>query len=563
MKNTLFTIAAICYAFSAMAAGEIINRNMEISKNMDIFNAIYKELDLLYVDTIRPEKTIKTGIDEMLMSLDPYTNYIPDEEMDKLKLMTTGEYAGVGCIIGKHKDGILITEVYEGMPAYKAGIHVGDVITKINGESVSGINVTEASEQLRGEAKTQAEVTIKRPDGKETNITITREKIVIPAISYATEIEDGIGYIFINGFTEKAAAQFKEAFLDLKENKKINKLIIDVRENPGGILDEAVDIVNLFIDRKSTVVYTKGKNAALNKTYKAQRDPIDKDIPIVVLVNRNSASASEILAGSLQDMDRAVIVGERTFGKGLVQTTRDLPHGGSLKVTISKYYVPSGRCIQAIDYSKTNGKGYSQRIPDSLTHEFKTLHGRSVRDGGGINPDIFEADTVSSTAAYYLYEKNIIFDFVTEYEKKHTTLTSVKDINFSDKDYQEFKEFVKGKKFTYKLISEEIINSLKETLKEEGYAGYAEEEIKALENKIKHDIDTDLDLFKEEIIKNIRLEIAKRYFYQIGMVQESLNFDKCKDKAIEILNDPNRYHEILTNTDNKGNKEKKEGENNK
>lgn len=558
MKHTIFTIAAFFCAFSAIAAGEVTNKNMEIAKNLDIFNAIYKELDLLYVDTIRPEKTIKTGIDEMLMSLDPYTNYIPDEEMDKLKLMTTGEYAGVGCIIGKHKEGILITEVYEGMPAYKAGIHVGDVITKINGKSVAGFNVTEASEQLRGEANTQAQITIKHPDGKENDITITREKIVIPAITYATEIEKGIGYIIINGFTEKAAVQFKEAFLDLKNNKKIDKLIIDVRENPGGILDEAVDIVNLFIDRKSTVVYTQGKNPALNKTYKAQRDPIDKEMPIVVLVNRNSASASEILAGSLQDMDRAVIIGERTFGKGLVQTTRELPYGGSLKVTISKYYIPSGRCIQAIDYSKTNGKGYSQRIPDSLTHEFKTIHGRSVRDGGGINPDVFSADTTSSTAAYYLYEKNIIFDFVTEYEKTHTAPASVKDISFTDNDYEKFKDFVKSKNFTYKLVSEEVINSLKETLKEEGYAKYADEEIKALENKLKHDIDTDLNLFKEEITQSIRLEIAKRYFYQIGMVQEALNFDKAKETAIQILNDTKRYNDILTNTNKKGSEEKGE-----
>lgn len=558
MKHTLFTIAAFCCAFSTIAAGEVTNKNMEIAKNMDIFNAIYKELDLLYVDTIRPEKTIKTGIDEMLMSLDPYTNYIPDEEMDKLKMMTTGEYAGVGCVIGKHKDGILITEVYEGMPAYKAGIRVGDVITKINGKNVAGINVTEASQQLRGEAKTQAQVTIKHPNGKEDDITITREKIAIPAITYATEIEEGIGYIIINGFTEKAAAQFKEAFLDLKNNKKITKLIIDVRENPGGILDEAVDIVNLFIDRKSTVVYTKGKNPSLNKTYKAQRDPIDKEMPIVVLVNRNSASASEILAGSLQDMDRAVIVGERTYGKGLVQTTRELPYGGSLKVTISKYYIPSGRCIQAIDYSKTNEKGYSKRIPDSLTHEFKTIHGRTVRDGGGINPDVFAADTVSSTVAYYLYEKNIIFDYVTEYERKHATPTSVKEISFTDKDYQEFKEFVKSKDFTYKLVSEEIINSLKETLKEEGYAEYADDEIKALEGKLKHDVGTDLDLFKEEIIKSIRLEIAKRYFYQVGMVQEALNFDKTKDAAVKILNDTKRYNDILTNTNKKESEEKGE-----
>ena len=417
---------------------------------------------------------------------------------------------------------------------------------EINGKSAVGLNVTDASEQLRGESKTQVEVTVKRTNGKKTKMVITREKISIPAIPFYTEIEPGIGYIYINGFTEKSAAQFKNAFLDLKENKKISKLIIDVRENPGGILDEAVDIINLFVDRKSTVVYTKGKNPNLNKTYKATRDPIDKDMPIAVLVNRNSASASEIVAGALQDMDRAVIIGERSFGKGLVQTTRDLPHGGNLKVTISKYYIPSGRCIQAIDYSKKNGKEYSQRIPDSLTHEFKTIHGRTVRDGGGINPDIFSADTVSSTAGYYLYEKDVIFDYVTEYQKKHPSIPNLKDFTYTDKDYDEFKAFVKERNFTYESFSETILTSLKESLKEEGYAEYAEAEIKALEAKIKHNIDTDLNLFKKEIVRSISIEIAKRYYFQTGMIIESLKFDDCKNEAIKLLNDTERYKKILT-----------------
>ncbi|MCR5498311.1 MAG: S41 family peptidase [Paludibacteraceae bacterium] len=545
MKHPILTVLAICCVLNVWADGTP-NRNVEIAKHMDIFNAVYKELDLLYVDTIEPQKTIKKGIDEMLSSLDPYTNYIPQDDMDKLKMMTTGEYAGVGCVISQKKDGILITDVYEGMPAQRAGIRTGDLIVEIDGKSTVGLSVTNASEQLRGESKTQVAVTIKHANGEKTKTVITREKIAIPAIPFYSEIEPGIGYIYINGFTEKAASQFKEVFLELKNEKKIKKLIIDVRENPGGILDEAVDIINMFVDRKSTVVYTKGKNPNLNKTYKAMRDPIDKEMPIAVLVNRNSASAAEIVAGSLQDMDRAVIIGERTFGKGLVQTTRDLPHGGNLKVTISKYYIPSGRCIQAIDYSKKTGKEYSQRIPDSLTHEFKTIHGRTVRDGGGINPDIFSADTVTSTAEYYLYEKDIIFDYVTEYQKKHPSIPNIKEFTYTDADYEEFKAFVKSKDFTYKLFSESYLTSLKESLKEEGYAEYAEAEINALEAKLKHDIDTDLNLFKKEIVRSISIEIAKRYYYQTGMIIESLKFDDCKNEAIRLLNDSERYKKILS-----------------
>lgn len=554
MKQTVFTLALLCSTLSGWADGANSNRNIEISKHLDIFNAIYKELDLLYVDSIRPEKTIKLGIDEMLMSLDPYTNYIPEENMDQLKLMTTGEYAGVGCTIGKHEEGILVTNLYEGMPAHKAGLRIGDVIVEIEGKSIKDWGVTQASEHLRGEAHTQANITVKHIDGKKQKFTITREIIALPAIPYAGEVAPGIGYIYINGFTEHAGAQFKEAFLDLKKNHKIKKLIIDVRENPGGILDEAAEIINMFVDRKSTIVYTKGKNPAIDKIYKAQRDPIDKEIPIAVLINRNSASASEILAGALQDMDRAVIVGERSFGKGLVQTTRDLPHGGNLKVTISKYYIPSGRCIQAIDYTKSNSKEYTQRIPDSLTHEFKTIHGRTVRDGGGINPDVISTDTTSSTAEYYLYEKNIIFDYVTEYQKKHPTIPEVKDFKFTDQDYNEFKEFVKSKEFTYKPLSEDVLNTLKKVLKEEGYAEYADAEMKALEEKLKPNIDTDLNLFKEDIIKSISVEIVKRYYYEKGVVQESLKYDECKEAAVQILNDEARYNQILSPAKEEGKK---------
>ena len=546
MKRALTFILLMVLPIIISANNKNDDRNIEISKNLDVFNSLYKELELFYVDTIKPESTIKHGIDAMLQHLDPYTTYIPKSELERLKFMTTGEYAGIGCVISKNEEGIYITDVYEGMPAHKNGIKVGDIISKIDGEETKKMSSTEASEKMKGEAKTMVTFTIKNPiTHKERKVEVMREKIAIPAIQYYDTLSNGMGYICISSFTEKSGSAFKEAFLDLKNNYKINSLVIDLRNNPGGILSEAVDIVNLFVDKKSTIVYTKGKNKDLDETYKARKEPIDKDIPIFVWVNRNSASASEILAGALQDLDRAIIIGERTFGKGLVQTTRELPYGGNLKVTIAKYYIPSGRCIQSIDYSNRDEEGYVTRIPDSLTSEFKTQNGRIVRDGGGINPDVQIEMKNHATVTYYLYQKELIFNFVTNYLHKHPNIAPAKSFQFSDKDYAEFIEYVKGKNFTYKLKGEEGILALKDIIKSEGYLDYAKEEFEALEKKLTHNIDNDLTLFKEEIKELISIEILKRIYYQKGEFIETLKRDEYKQKNLELLADEKNWKELL------------------
>ncbi|MCQ2194375.1 MAG: S41 family peptidase [Paludibacteraceae bacterium] len=543
MKKRILSIALASLLLPlSQAAEKRGTREFETSKNLDIFNSIYKELDMLYVDTIQPEKEIKYGIDAMLNNLDPYTTYIPESEMDNLKFMTTGEYAGVGAIIGERNGEIYISEIYEGMPAFKSGLKTGDVFIEIDGQSLNGKTTSQASELLKGQAKTIVKVKVRRNGKEEIKIDVMRDKISIPPVSYST-IKDGIGYINFSSFTEKSGDAFADAFAEMKK-KGIKALVIDLRNNPGGILGEAVRITNLFVEKKSTIVYTQGKVKQWDETYKATREPVDRHIPIAVLVNRNSASAAEILAGSLQDLDRAAIVGERTYGKGLVQTTRNLPYGGNLKVTISKYYIPSGRCIQAIDYSRRSKDGYVQRIPDSLTTEFKTAKGRIVRDGGGINPDLYVEPEKGSTIAYYLYSNNLIFDYVNIFQEKHETIGSLNDFKFED--YEDFKKFVKEKNFSYKLKTEEVLNSLKEIAKEEGYFESSSEEFKALEGKLSHNVEKDLDLFKDEIVDLISIEIAKRYYYQKGEIAEMLKRDKTFKAAVELLNDNARYDQLLS-----------------
>lgn len=524
------------------------NRNFQIAKNLDIFNAIFKELDMFYVDTVNPEKTIKEGIDAMLMQLDPYTNYFAEEDMGDLKQMITGKYGGIGSLITfyKAKNRVAIAEPFENTPAAKAGLKAGDILLEIDGKDLLGKKQDEVSNLLRGEIGTSFMLKVERPgEKKPLEFKLTRESIQINPVPYYGIVGKNTGYIVLTSFTDKSAKEVRKALIDLKQ-KGITSLILDLRNNGGGSLNEAVDIVNLFVPKGKEVVSTKGKVKQWDRTYKTTREPLDSEIPLAVLVNSGSASASEIVAGALQDLDRAVIVGTKTFGKGLVQTTRDLPYNGSLKVTTAKYYIPSGRCIQAIDYSHRNEDGSVGRIPDSLTTVFHTSVGREVRDGGGISPDKEIKAEKLPNILFYLVADNQIFDFATDYCLKHPTIVPVEEFEVTDEDYAAFKEKVKKADFKYDRQSEKVLKNLKEVAEFEGYMDDASEEFAALEKKLNHNLDRDLDHFSKDIKRLIADEIVKRYYYQKGSILEQLKDDENVEEAIKILNDQPEYQKILT-----------------
>lgn len=532
------------------------DRSFQKAKNLDIFNAIFKELDMFYVDTINPEKMIQNGVNGMLALTDPYTEYYPEEEMSSLKEMITGKYGGIGAAIRyyKAKDRIAIVEPTEGMPAAEIGVKAGDIILSVGGKEMVRGSMSpqefssKVSEALRGEPGTSFVLKVLRPqenDSTEMEFKITRKSIRTNPVPYYGMLRDSIGYLYLTGFTDNCAKDVKKAFIELKQ-QGAKGLIFDVRDNGGGSLQEAVDIVNLFVPKGQEIVVTKGKLRQAEGSFKTSKEPVDVEIPLAVLVNGSSASASEILSGSLQDLDRAVIIGTRTYGKGLVQTTRPLPYNGTLKVTTSKYYIPSGRCIQAIDYAKKNADGTVARTPDSLTHVFHTAAGREVRDGGGIRPDIEVKEDRFPNILFYLLNDDLIFDYVTRYCIKHPVLASVDSIRITDEDYKEFKELVKSRNFTYDRQSEKMLKTLKEVAEFEGYMEGASEEFKALEQKLNHNLDRDLDHFAPQIKKQIAQDIATRFFYQRGAVMERLKDDADLEKAIETLTNPEAYRKILT-----------------
>lgn len=532
------------------------DRSFQKAKNLDIFNAIFKELDMFYVDTINPEKMIQNGVNGMLALTDPYTEYYPEEEMSSLKEMITGKYGGIGAAIRyyKAKDRIAIVEPTEGMPAAEMGVKAGDIILSVGGKEMVRGSMSpqefssKVSEALRGEPGTSFVLKVLRPqenDSTEMEFKITRKSIRTNPVPYYGMLRDSIGYLYLTGFTDNCAKDVKKAFIELKQ-QGAKGLIFDVRDNGGGSLQEAVDIVNLFVPKGQEIVVTKGKLRQAEGSFKTSKEPVDVEIPLAVLVNGSSASASEILSGSLQDLDRAVIIGTRTYGKSLVQTTRPLPYNGTLKVTTSKYYIPSGRCIQAIDYAKKNADGTVARTPDSLTHVFHTAAGREVRDGGGIRPDIEVKEDRFPNILFYLLNDDLIFDYVTRYCIKHPVLASVDSIRITDEDYKEFKELVKSRNFTYDRQSEKMLKTLKEVAEFEGYMEGASEEFKALEQKLNHNLDRDLDHFAPQIKKQIAQDIATRFFYQRGAVMERLKDDADLEKAIETLTNPEAYRKILT-----------------
>lgn len=522
------------------------DNSFETVKNLDIFYTLYKELNLYYVDPIEPGDIIKTGIDAMLESLDPYTVYIPESKTEDLKIMTTGQYGGIGAVIRQKNEYTMIVQPYDESPAAKAGLIPGDIILEIDGRSMKNKKSDEVSELLRGEPKTTLKLKVKRlGEEKPVSVNVIREEIKMNSVPYYGLVDENVGYITLNNFTNTAAKEVKDAFVDLNKENKLNTIILDLRSNPGGLLIEAVKICNLFVDKGSEIVSMKGKVPQMDKSYLADTNPMNTDIKVVVLVNRASASASEIVAGCMQDLDRGVVIGQRTFGKGLVQTTRELSYNSILKITTAKYYTPSGRCIQALDYSHRNEDGSVGNVPDSLISEFKTKNGRKVYDGGGIIPDVdIEVPTLSNIAIS-LVLKDLIFDYANLYKHKHATIASADKFKLSDAEYAEFIEFLSDKDFDYKTKTEELLNKLIEESKTEKYFDAAETELNALKGKFAHDKNKDLMMFSDEIKELLSAEIVTKYYNEKGTILYSLGNDPEIKKAIELSKNDEQYYNIL------------------
>lgn len=550
VKKWMVAVALSAVILVGFVAASTDRRNFEIVKNLDIFYSLFRELNSYYVDETNPEELIKTGIDGMLKSLDPYTTYIPESDMDDFKFMTTGEYAGIGALISKREDYVLISEPYEGFPAQEAGLKAGDKILAIDGVDMKGKDVADVSEKLKGPAQTQVKVSIDRPGvAKNLEISITRRKIQINPVPYYGMVDDQTGLIILNNFTYECSREVEKAFKDLKENHGMKKLIFDLRGNPGGLMDESVKIANLFLPRGSEVVGTRGKVSQWDNTYRAPREPMDTIMPLTVLINRGSASASEIVAGALQDHDRAVVIGHRSFGKGLVQTTRSLPYNSSLKVTTAKYYIPSGRCIQAVDYAKRNEDGSVALIPDSLMKPFTTKGGRTVFDGGGISPDITVERETYSNLSMALIIQQTMFDFVTEFATTNSSIAPPESLEISDKVYSEFKDYVSNlDKFRYESESENIFEKLKKTAQKEEYYEINKELFDKMEAQMHPSVERDMDVFKEEISELLAMELSRRYYYQKGAILYSLQSDKEVEEALDLFSDMQKYKGMLNGT---------------
>lgn len=549
MKKTKKIIIAVAISVSTFLSFGFADNYFELSKNLDIFSTLLKELNTYYVDDTKPGELMKTGIDAMLQSLDPYTNYIPESAIEDYRFMTTGQYGGIGALIHKDSNQIIVSEPYEGFPAFKAGLKAGDVILQVDENKVDGKNSSEISQLLRGQSGSALKVTIQRPNTPEPMVKeLVRENIKINDVPYYKMLDDQIGYIKLSSFTATASSEFIAAFNDLKE-KGMKELVFDLRGNGGGLLIEAVDIVNIFIPRGKKVVETRGKLKKWDAVYNTRKEPIDVNIPVAILVDGGSASASEIVSGTLQDYDRAVIIGRQTFGKGLVQQTRPLSYNAQLKVTVAKYYIPSGRCIQRIDYSNKNDLGKAQSVPDSLIGSFKTVvNKRPVKDGKGIKPDIFTEEESLSMLTATLMRNFHVFNYATEYYLNHSTIAPAKDFKLTDEEYSKFISYLNDKKYSYSTQSEDALKELKKIAKEEKYFEHAENEYTALLEKLTPSKDEDLIRFKSEIKLLLENEIISRYYYQDGRIEQSLNSDKDVLEAVEVLKNKKKYNEILAGT---------------
>lgn len=521
-------------------------RDFRIAKNLDIFFSLFRELNTFYVDDVDPDKVIKAGIDNMLKTLDPYTVYFPESEADEFAIMTTGKYGGIGSLVRSTGDYVVISEVYKGFPADKAGIKPGDILKKVDGVSLKGITTDKVSEKLKGNPGTDINLTIER-NGKESDLSLKREKIIMPSVPYYGMIDSKTGYIRFTNFTQNCSEDVKTALNALKNNNA-QQIILDLRGNPGGLLTEAVGIVNLFVGEGKEVVSTKGKVKQFDEDFKTSRQAVDDKISLAVIINRSSASAAEIVAGAIQDLDRGVIVGQRSYGKGLVQITRPLSYNTQLKVTTAKYYIPSGRCIQARDFSHPNEDGSVGVIPDSLISEFKTRNGRIVRDGGGIAPDVEILPAPLSQISSELYIRNYIFDYATRYYWLHPDLKSPEQFAFTDQDYADFKNFLIDRKFSYKTSTEESLNELISNAKKEKYYDIHKQLFNDLEKDVAHNLDQDLAMFKSEITDLLEDEIVSRYFYENGAIAWTIKKDDQILKARDVLNDRDQYNAILIGT---------------
>jgi len=521
----------------------------EISKNMEIFTSLFKELNTYYVDPVQPGKMMKKGIDEMLNELDPYTNYITEEDIEDYRFQTTGKYGGIGSSLRKKDDLLIINEPFENSPTIKAGIKAGDILLEIDGKITKGKEIDDVSKFLKGSPNTTLKVKIKDPiTGLESTKVITREEINLSSVPYAGMIgkNNEFAYVRLTQFTERCSGLMKNALDSLKKvNPNMKGVVIDLRYNPGGLLDEAINICNLFINANQLVVSTKGKNEEWDKTYKTAETPWDEKIPLAVLINRNSASASEIVSGTMQDLDRGVVIGQKSYGKGLVQTTRNLPFNSKLKVTTAKYYTPSGRCIQALDYTHRNEDGSVGKIADSLKTKFKTKNGRDVFDGGGIDPDIKLEPKESLKIIETMITKSYSFDYATLYVSKHPIIANANEFKLSDDEYNDFLKWLEGKDISYKTKTEETLLQLKEMAQKENYYEGVKQDFDALQKAIMSDKKADLIKNKNAIKRHLQDEIITRYYFSKGRIQNQLKEDAEVEEAIQVLNDNENYSKLL------------------
>ncbi len=539
-RNIVITLAVLSLGISTA----FIDSYFEVSKNLDIFINLFKEVNIRYVDPTKPGELMKTAIDGMLKSLDPYTVYIPESKIEDYRFMTTGQYGGIGSLISRRDNYIIVSEPYEGYPAQKAGLLAGDVILEVNGVSAEGKSTEEISRMLKGEPGTELTLKIKR--GEEIKeFTLTREKIKIDDVPYFGKIDEETGYVKLTSFTETAADQVKDAFRKMKE-EGIKKIVFDLRDNGGGLLNQAIEIVNIFVEKGQEVVRTKGKQSQWDKIYYTKNTPLDTEIPLVVLINENSASASEIVSGTMQDLDRGVLVGRKSYGKGLVQQTIPLSYNAQLKITVAKYYTPSGRCIQKLDYSHKDESGRATEIPDSLIQVFYTKNGREVRDGEGITPDIEVTPEESHEILLVLMSNYKIFDFATKYRLEHDSIPAPEEFHLTNEEYEQFVDFVySGDSLEYEIESERVIKDLEKVLELEEFEGL-EKDIEAIKTKIDSLKRQDIYRYRKEVQEVLENEIVSRYYYQKGRIRHALTNDPDIKQSLEILNDSVMYHNILT-----------------